>query len=248
MKQPARIVAAPAALPPGAPNQPAELTFADLDAAAAAFGLSADEAAKALHWGYAVQHPETRTVCYLAFAKVEGAEYGRWAAVVLVRPFSSVMLCPPRRRRRPARACHVPHVCCAARPGARGTAACSAAPLPAHAGCCLCTHAGRRAHWRGLALRLTSALRQAGLFGLEVSYRGRLRQWMGDHHQEIRPGRHGGYNVVWCKSLPGGHVKVRDLVAAAFVPKPATDAALVLCNRDGDTTNDAAANLVWRRQ
>jgi len=94
VKQPARIVAAPAALPPGAPNEPAELTFADLDAAAAAFGLSADETAKALHWGYAVQHPVTEDVHYLTFAEVEGAEYGRWAAVVLVRPFSSVMKCP----------------------------------------------------------------------------------------------------------------------------------------------------------
>jgi len=86
------------------------------------------------------------------------------------------------------------------------------------------------------------------LFGLEVSCRGRLRQWMGGHHQELKPGSHGGYNVVWCKSLPGGHVNVRDLVAAAFVPKPGTDAALVLCNRDGNKTNDAADNLVWRRK
>jgi len=43
-----------------------------VDAAAVAFGISADEAAKALHRGYAVQHPATHDVHYLTFAKVEG--------------------------------------------------------------------------------------------------------------------------------------------------------------------------------
>ena len=50
-----------------------------MDAAAVAFGISADEAAKALHRGYAVQHPATHDVHYLAFAKVEGNVYSRWA-------------------------------------------------------------------------------------------------------------------------------------------------------------------------
>jgi len=39
---------------------------------------------------------------------------------------------------------------------------------------------------------------------------------------------------------------VCNLVAAAFVPKPDTRAALILCNKDNNKLNDAADNLEWR--
>ncbi len=91
MVQPARVVAEPAAVPPGAPDEPVTLDFADVHAAGLAFGLSADDIAKAVHWEYAMQHPESRLVYYLAYDALEGDEFGGWAAVV--RPFCSVMLC-----------------------------------------------------------------------------------------------------------------------------------------------------------
>jgi hypothetical protein len=238
------VVAEPAAVPPGAPDEPVTLDFADVHAAGLAFGLSADDVAKAVYWEYAVQHPESKLVYYLMYDALEGDEYGGWAAVV--RLFCSVMLCPAvaqtatcacwsravRVLRLAAWHCMVP----------RGSHCPPTRWLSAR------TLVDART-WRALAPRLTSAPRQAAVSGLEVAYRARLRQRMGTYHQELVPGNHNGYNAVWCTiNAVSRALYLRDLVAAAFVPMPDAGGPWVLCNRDGDRLNDDADNLEWRLQ
>jgi len=232
-------------VPPGAPDEPVTLDFADVHTAGLAFGLSADDVAKAVYWEYAVQHPESRLVYHLMHDALEGEEFGGWAAVV--RPFCSVMLCSAVAQTATcARRSRAVRVCCAARPGTHGAAR---LPLPAHARCLSARALADARTWRALAPRLMSAPRQAAVSGLEVAYRARLRLWMGTCYQELLPGTHNGYHAVWCTiDAVSRALYLRDLVAAAFVPLPDAGGPWVLCNRDGDRLNDAADNLEWRLQ